>query len=173
MQVFSYILSLMGLASAITASLLKGKNMKKILFFVFCSNILVAVSYLLAGSGINGAASCFLGGVQAIINYFFESKNKPLPKWLVAIYAVAFIALNLAVGGFNAIGALAIVASLSFVMCIGQKSGAKYRFWTIVNSVLWCLYDILSKSFGALATHVTLLAFTVIGMIIHDKKKQS
>ena len=171
MQILSYVLSLLGLASMIAASLIKGQNMKKILFFVFCGNILVAVSYLFGGSGINGAASCFLGGAQAIINYFFDSKNKPLPKWLVAIYALSFIVLNLAVGGFSAIGILAIVASLTFIMCIGQKSGAKYRFWTIVNNVLWCLYDIFSKSFGALATHIPLMIFTIVGMIIHDKKK--
>lgn len=171
MEILSYILSLLGLVSMIMASLIKGNNMKKILFFVFCGNILVAVSYLLGGSGINGAASCFLGGIQAIINYFFDSKNKPLPKWLIAVYAVAFIALNLAVGGFSALGVLAIVASLTFIMCIGQKNGAKYRFWTIVNNILWCLYDVLSKSFGALASHVPLLLFTIAGMIIHDKKK--
>lgn len=146
--------------------------MKKILFFVFCGNVLVATSYLLDGSGFNGAASCYLGGIQAIINYFFDAKGKPLPKWLVAVYAIAFIAVNLAVGGLSTLGILAIVASLTFIMCIGQKNGAKYRFWTIVNMVLWCLYDVLSKSFGALTSHIPLLVFTVAGMIIHDRKKK-
>ncbi len=173
MQILSYVLSLLGLVSMILASLIKGQNMKKILFFVFCGNVLVATSYLIGGSGINGAASCYLGGIQAIINYFFDSKNKPLPHWLVAVYAIAFIALNLAVGGFSALGILAIVASLTFIMCIGQKNGAKYRFWTIVNMILWCVYDILSKSYGALATHIPLLVFTVVGMLIHDKKKET
>lgn len=171
MQTLSFVLSILGLASMIIASLIKGPNMKKILFFVFCGNVLVATSYLIGGSGINGAASCYLGGLQAIINYFFDSKNKPLPKWLVVVYVIAFVAVNLAVGGFSALGLLAIVASLTFVMCIGQKSGAKYRFWTIVNMLLWCTYDILSKSYGALTSHIPLLIFTVAGMIIHDRKK--
>lgn len=173
MEILSYVLSVLGLISMIVASLIKGQNMKKILFFVFCGNILVAVSYLLGGSGINGAASCFIGSAQAIINYFFDSKNKPLPKWLVAIYALAFIGVNLAVGGFSALGVLAIIASLTFIMCIGQKNGAKYRFWTIVNMVLWCTYDFLSKSYGALTSHVPLLIFTVAGMLIHDRKKKT
>lgn len=172
MQIISFVLSTLGLVSMITASLIKGKKMKTILFFVFFGNLLVALSYLVGGSGINGAASCFIGAAQTIINYFFESKNKPLPKWLVAIYAVAFIAVNLIVAGFNALCVLAIVASLSFVMCIGQKSGAKYRFWIIVNSLLWCAYDIFSKSFSALPTHIILLMFTVAGMIIHDRKEK-
>lgn len=172
MEILSYVLSLMGLASMITASLVKGKSMKTILFLVFCGNIFIAVSYLLGGSGINGAASCFIGGAQAIINYFFDSKNKPLPKWLVAIYAAAFIIVNIWVAGVNFLCVLAIIASLTFIMCIGQKNGAKYRFWTIVNNVLWCAYDVFSKSFGALTTHIPLLIFTVVGMIIHDRKKK-
>ncbi len=171
MEILSYILSLLGLASMITASLIKGEKMKKILFFVFCGNVLVATSYLVGGSGFNGAASCYIGGIQAIINYFFDSKNKPIPKWLVVIYALAFIVCNLVVGGFKPLVILAIVASLTFVMCIGQTSGAKYRFWTIINIGLWCLYDILSKSYSALITHIVLLVFTVVGMIVHDKKK--
>lgn len=170
MEILSYILSLLGLASMIIASLVKGEKMKKILFFVFCGNVLVATSYLVGGSGFNGAASCYIGGIQAIINYFFDSKNKPLPKWLVAIYALAFIVCNLVVGGFEPLVILAIVASLTFVMCIGQTSGAKYRFWTIINIGLWCLYDILSESYSALITHVVLLVFTIVGMIAHDRK---
>lgn len=170
MEILSYVLSLLGLASMIIASLIKGEKMKKILFFVFCGNVLVATSYLVGGSGFNGAASCYIGGIQAIINYFFDSKNKPLPKWLVAVYALAFVVCNLVVGGFEPIVILAIVASLTFVMCIGQTSGAKYRFWTIINIGLWCLYDILSKSYSALITHVVLLVFTIVGMIVHDKK---
>lgn len=173
MEILSYVLSLLGLASMIIASLVKGEKMKKILFFVFCGNVLVATSYVVGGSGFNGAASCYIGGVQAIINYFFDSKNKPLPKWLVAIYCIAFIVCNLVVGGFKPLVILAIVASLTFVMCIGQSSGAKYRFWTIINIGLWCLYDILSESYSALITHVVLLVFTVVGMIVHDKKKKA
>lgn len=171
MQILSFVLSILGLASMIAASLIKGKSMKKILFLVFCGNFLVATSYLVGGSGINGAASCYLGGIQSIINYFFESKNKPLPKWLVVVYAVAFVAVNIAVGGVSATGILAIVACLVFIMCIGQKNGAKYRFWTILNNLLWIIYDIVTRSFGALTSHVPLLVFTVAGMIIHDRKK--
>ena len=171
MQALSYVLSSLGLISMILASLIKGEKMKTILFLVFCGNFLVATSYLAGGSGINGAAACYLGAVQSLINYFFDSKNKPLPKWLVLLYAIAIIVLNIWVAaGITWLGTLVIVASLTFIMCIGQKDGAKYRFWTIVNMILWCLYDILSASFSALVTHIPLLLFTILGMLIHDKK---
>ena len=170
MQILSYILSLAGLASMIVASLIKGKNMKTILLFVFMGNMFVATSYLITDS-INGAVSCYIGAAQTIINYFFDKKKKPLPRWLIASYAVAFVVLNL-MTGFSWLCVLAIVASLTFILCIGQKVGSKYRFWTLVNMGLWCLYDILSGSFGVLFTHGTQLVFAVIGMIIHDRNSK-
>ena len=171
MQVLSYILSVVGLVCMISASLIKGEKMKSILVLVCLGNALVATSYLIGGSGINGAASCYLGALQTLINYFFDKKGRALPVWLVVFYAVTFIACNLLVGGFTALCILAIIASLTFIMSIGQKSGARYRFWTIVNIGLWCLYDLLSRSYGAFLSHVPLLVFTIVGMLIHDAKK--
>ena len=75
MQTLSYVLSLLGLSSMILASLTKGERMKTILFLVFCGNVLVATSYLVGGDGINGAISCYIGCLQAGINFFFQRKN--------------------------------------------------------------------------------------------------
>lgn len=174
MDVLIPVLGTLGTISMITASLIKGQKMKMILFFVFCGNILAATSYLLGEGGINGAASCYLGGVQAIINYFFDSKGKTLPKWLVGLYALSFVCVNLAVGGFkDPLVYVAIAATLTFVMCIGQTNGAKYRFWTLFNNFLWLLYDVLSKSWEVLITvHIPLIIFTVAGMIAYDRKKK-
>lgn len=172
MVTLSYVLSIAGLISMVSASLVKGERMKTILFLVCLANALVATSYLIGGSGINGAAACYLGAVQTLINYFFDSKSKPVPKWLITIYAIAIVVLNIWVAnGITPLGLLVIVASLTFILCIGQKNGAKYRFWTLVNMVLWCTYDILSASYSVLLTHGIQLAFTIVGMIIHDRKK--
>jgi len=174
MLVLSYILSLSGLTCMILASLVKGEKMKTTLFLVFCGNVLVGTSYLFDGSGINGAAALYLGALQTLINYFYESKQKPIPKWLIACYAIAIVILNIAVAGkVTALGVLVIVASLTFIFCIGQKNGAGYRFWTIINMLLWCLYDILAVVYSALLTHGVLLAFTVVGMIMHDRNKDA
>lgn len=167
----SFVLSTIGLVCVMVADLIKGKRMGIILFLVFSCNALLAISYLLDRSGINGAASCFLGALQALINFLFERKNQPIPKWLVAIYATAFVILNLIVGGMNWLCLLAIVASLTFIMSINQKDGAKYRIWTLANESLWTLYDILSHSYGALFTHSILVVTVLAGMIIYDRKK--
>lgn len=86
MTTLSYIVSLLGLSFMILASLIKGERMKTILFLVFCSNLLVGTSYLLKGSGINGAAALYLGAAQTLINYFYQSKGNPIPKWLIMCY---------------------------------------------------------------------------------------
>ena len=109
--------------------------------------------------------------MQAIINYFFDSKGKSLPKWLIVVYAVSFISVNLIVGGFRPLTFLAITACMVFILCIGQKNGARYRRCTILNNSLWCLYAILSKSYGALATHIPIIIFSIAGIVIYDKKK--
>ena len=165
----AYTLSILGLISMIVSSLLKGKNMKKILLFVFLGNFLVATSYLIDGQGA-GAVSCFIGAAQAIINSFYDAKGKPLPTWLIVTYAAAFIVANLLVFAVP-VDVIAIIASLTFIMCVGQKTGAKYRIWTVINMVLWCTYDLLRAAHGPLTTHVILLVFTVVGMLLHDRKK--
>lgn len=146
--------------------------MRKILFLVCCGNFLFAVSYLVGGSGLNGAASSLLASIVSIVNYFFDLKNRSVPKWLMVIYAVAFIVLNVWIGGMSPLSLLVIVSSLAFVVCIGQKDGAKYRFCVTFNLLLLCVYDLLSVSYGVFSAHLVQLAFNVIGMLMHDKKSQ-
>lgn len=188
MDTLAFIFSTLGLIAMLTSSLLKGKNMKKILILVFLGNAFVAISYLLGGSGFNGAASCLLGALFTIVNYFFDAKEKNVPKWLAAFYGVAFVAVNIFVS-FNSIVTfgetvaidykalvlcvLAIFGTLAFVMCIGQKNGAKYRFWTVMNMIMWCIYDLISGNISVLITHIIQLSFAVVGMIIHDRNNKN
>jgi len=155
----------------LTASLVKGKRMNVILVFLFLGNVFIATSYLVAGGGINGAAAGYLGSVQAIINYFFDSKNKPIPKWLIAVYIISNVSLNLWVAqGITALSLIVIMTGLAFVMSIIQPNGTKYRFWALLNLLLWCIYDVASTSYSVLLTHAFQLIVTVLGMIIHDRK---
>ena len=170
MQQISVILSMLGLAACITASMIKGEEIKKNLFFVFTGNILVGMSYLFTSLGLNGAVSSFIGGAQAITSYFFSAIKKPLPVWLIVVYALLFLCINLATLE-SAVGILAVLASLCFVGCVSAKSGKVYRLWQALNNVLWIGYDLLTFSYGPLATHSVLLVFTLLGSFINDRKK--
>lgn len=169
MQILSYLLNIVGVVCNISASLLKGKRMRVILLLVCMGNALVATGYVIVGS-INGAISCYIGAVITFINARLEQKGKEIPVWLMVIYGAAFVVCNL-VPGFTLVSIPAIVATLSFVVCIGQKNGAGYRIFVCINSVFWCLYDVLSASYGGLLAHTSLFLFTVVGMVIHDRKK--
>ena len=163
----SIILSVLGLGISIAAVLIKGENIKQNLFLVFTGNVLIGTSYLFADSGINGAVSCYVGAGQTFINYFYNEKSKKIPIWLITIYVIIFIFMNITVLE-SAIGILALLASLCFVGCISAKNGKEYRLWQIINSSLWISYDVLSKSYGPLITHGILFGFTIIGMLIND-----
>ena len=169
METLAFILSILGTICICVPPLLKGKSMKLILLLVFLANALVATSYLLTGA-FNGAASCFVGAAQSIINYFYDKKNKKLPVWLIAVYALAFIVVNLMVLK-QLFDLVAMIASLTFIMCVGQKTGRKYRVWTFINTALWITYDLLMGSYGPLVTHLILLGTVIFGIVMHDIKK--
>ena len=170
MEYLPCVFSALGTICVCVSPLLKGKDMKLILLCVFSANALVGASYLVTGAS-NGAVTCFVGAAQAIINYFFDRKNKSLPIWLIAIYAVAFIVMNILV--FEVLEDLvAMLASLSFILCIGQKNGMKYRLCTALNSSLWITYDLISRAYGPLLTHGILFGTVIFGIIIHDIRKK-
>lgn len=171
MEALAFVLSTLGTISICIPPLLKGKNMRLILLLVFFANAFVGASYLLTGA-FNGAATCCVGAVQTIINYFFERKEKAVPKWLIVIYALVFTAVNIAVFK-HVTDIIALLAAIMFVMGISVKNGKMYRLWTMINTALWILYDFVTLSFGPLSTHVIQFATIIFGMIMHDRKKNN
>ncbi len=169
MELLAFVLSTLGTICICIPPLLNGKNMTLILLLVFLTNVLLASSYFLTGA-FNGAATCCVGAAQAIINYFFECKNKPIPIRLIAIYAAAFLIVNLIV--FTHItDIIALLAAFAFILSISQKSGKYYRLWAFVNTGLWVLYDAVTASFGPLCTHAIQIATILVGIVMHDRKK--
>ena len=173
MKELAFALNLLGLAFVIVSSLIKGERITKILILVLFGNALVAVGYLCDGRGINGAASGLLACVQIFINFLFQRNDKPIPKWLIGIYAVSFIVVNLLVSrnlSFSTI--LAILACMSFIITILQGNGKNYRICGIINTLIWIVYDIITASYPALITHGSILVVTIAGVLIHDLKKK-
>lgn len=165
-----YIFSILGTAFCAAAILVKGKDMRLILLLVFTGNALAGVSYLVAGNGMNGAVSCFLGAVIAVVNFFLERTGKSVPKWLTALYAGIFTVTNLAVTAhINAATVFSVLATLCFVLSTVQKSGKLFRICSLLNTIFWIVYDLLSASYQGLIIHITVLLITVAGMLIHDR----
>lgn len=169
METAAIVLSIIGTVCICASSLMKGKDMRLILLFVFLANVFVGTSYVLTGAQ-NGMVSCGLGAVTSVINYCFERKNRSLPMWLVVIYGLAFFVVNIFT--FTSFAAIfALLACLAFVMGVVQKSGKKYRIWTLTNAGFWLIYDIASHSYGPVVTHVFQSVIAIFGMVVHDRKR--
>lgn len=150
------------------------KKMQMVLVFNFLGNLLVGTSYILAdgldGGAVSGAAICYVACIQVFINYYFTAKGKNIPVWVIIMHAVVFLALNLFT--FKAwYDILALAAALMFVLSVSQSSSSHYRILYFLNSTTWIFYDLLSKSYRNLLTHIVLMVATFGAILIRDKKK--
>ncbi|MBQ7036290.1 MAG: YgjV family protein [Clostridia bacterium] len=169
MTMVSYILSIIATVLGLLEPF--GKNMRIILLFNFTGNFLVGVNYFLTQS-LSGAGICAVACVQVIINYFFDSKNKKVPKWLIGVYALAFLMVNL--GTFSVwYDIFALLAPMLFVLCVAQSDAKYYRIFYASNAIVWIFYDIFAKSYGNLLTHVILFLATSAAMMVRDRKQNT
>ena len=103
-----------------------------------------------------------------------ELKNKPVPAWLRGLYFTISIVTNLIVSKGITIGVvLVMIAGLCYQMSVTSKSGKQYRFYIFFNLFIWCVYDIVSASYGVLLTHATQLVINVGSMLFYDKQKKT
>jgi hypothetical protein len=147
------------------------KKMKTVLLFKFLVNGLVCANYLLAGDGYSGALICAVAIFCLTINYFFTSKGKEIPVWVVVFHSVIFLAANLLTFTYW-YDVFTLIASLLFVLCIAQKTTKFYRLLYIGNCLVWIPYDILAGAWGNLFTHTVLSIAIFISIAINDRKKQ-
>lgn len=171
MDMLPIILSAVATVCGCIPPIIKGKNMKLILLVVFLNNLLVAVSYILT-KDLSGAAICFVGAATSIINYFFDSKGKRLPVWLLVVYALAFTAINLFTVKQVA-DILTLLAALAFVMAISQSSGKRYRMWALANAGLWLVFDLIVWAEGPIIAHLAQFIIVIVGMLAYDRKKSA
>lgn len=168
-ELFSYIAS--GISTVLGLCEPFSKKMRTVLIFNFLGNFLVGLSYLLVYA-FNGAIICLVACIEVVINYIFDSKNKKVPKWLIVLYAIAFIAVNL-VGFKYWFDVIALLAALCFVISVAQPDPKYYRLLFITNSSLWIIYDIFAKAYGNLFTHVALFIATLIAIFVRDVKNKN
>lgn len=143
-----------------------GKKMRTVLTLSLLGNVCVGISYLLIQK-YSGAIVCATAAIQLIINYCYSVRDKKLPKTLIAVHLVSFLAVNLIT--FAAwYDLLALVASLLFVLSVAQENAKHYRLLYVSNSLVWIFYDIVVGAYGNLATHVILFIATIIAVVYRD-----
>lgn len=167
MEYLSYVASVMATGLGLCEPF--RKNMKNILVFNFLANLLASVSYLLVKS-FNGAAIGLIASVQGLINYSFTAQGKKVPRWLILIHWISFLSVNLLMFA-HWYDVFALVAATMFVLCVAQEKSKVYRMFSVVNSFVWIVYDILAKAYGNLFTHSVLMLAALVAIMVRSKKE--
>lgn len=145
------------------------KNKKQIIFMFILANLFSAINFVLLQS-YSGAIICIFAIVQTFINKIFEKKVQKIPIIVIIIYIVISIILG-AITFNSYIDILPIICSILYTITIIQNKEKNIRRITLVNIVLWIIYDIVCQAYTAGISDSLMIISTFIGMYRFDYKK--
>lgn len=160
----------MGVLGAITNIVsMQFKKTKQILCCFILANVFFSISYLLLG-GYVAAIIGTIAAIQTVINYFFQKKDKEIPKWLITIYFIVSFACGL-ITYKTVIDILPILGGLTYIWAIIQKEEKYIRRITLLNSSLWLVYNVFILAYSTVVSDIVTIASTIIGMLRFDMKR--
>lgn len=145
------------------------KNKKQIILMFILANLFSAINFVLLQS-YSGATICIFAIVQTFINKFFENKNKQVPKIVIAIYIIISIILG-AITFKASIDIVPIICSILYTLTIIQDKEKNIRIISLVNILLWILYDTVCQAYTAAISDSLMTISTIIGIYRFDYKK--
>lgn len=147
------------------------KNKKQIIFMFILANLFSAINFILLQS-YSGAIICFFAIIQTFINKIFENKKQQVPKLVILIYIVISIILG-AITFNSFIDVLPIICSILYTITIIQDKEKNIRRISLVNIVLWIIYDIVCQAYTAAISDSLMTISTLVGMYRLDYKKSN
>lgn len=147
------------------------KNKKHIIFMFILANLFSAINFLLLQS-YSGAIICFFAIIQTFINGFIENKNQQVPKILILVYIILSIILGV-FAFHNFIDILPIICSVLYTITIIQSKEKNIRKISLINIILWIIYDIVCQAYTAAISDSIMTISTLIGMYRFDYKKNN
>lgn len=146
------------------------KKKQQILIMFILANLFSTINFVLLQS-YSGAIICFVAIIQTMINYFFDKKKKKLPKWLISSYIIAFILCGL-ITYQTYLDILPILCSILYTTTIIQTREKNIRRITLINAILWLVYDFAAMAYTAGISDMVILISTLVGMYRFDFKKE-
>lgn len=146
------------------------KHKNQIFFMLIFVSIFSALNFILLKS-YSGCFICLFAIIQIIINYCLGKKNKPIPKILVGLYII----ISIIIGTFTYktyIDILPIICSILYTITILQKNEKRIRLISLINIILWIIYDFVSCAYTAGIADILTLVSTLIGIYRYDYKKE-
>ena len=144
------------------------KNKKQIILMFILANLFSAINFILLQS-YSGAVICFFAIIQTFINKIFENKQQQVPKIIIGIYIVISIILGVITFN-NIIDILPIICSILYTLTIIQEKEKNIRRISLVNIILWIIYDIVCQAYTATISDLLMTISTIIGMYRFDRK---
>ena len=145
------------------------KNKKQIIFMFILVNLFSAINFLLLES-YSGALICGFAIIQILINKIFENKGVKVPKDIIGIY----ILISIVLGGItytSCIDVLPIICSILYTLTILQEKESNIRKISLLNILLWIIYDIIIKAYTASVSDILMTISTLIGIYRFDFRK--
>ena len=145
------------------------KNKNQIIFLFILANLFSSINFILLNS-YTGTTICFFAIIQTLINKIFEKKEQPVPKIVILLYIVISIILGLIT--FNSfVDILPIICSILYTITIIQDKEKNIRKITLINIILWIIYDVVCLAYTAALSDLLTAISTLIGMYRLDYKK--
>lgn len=162
------ILGIIGIIINVISMQLNDK--KKILICYIAANWIFAINFYLLNA-YTGAIICFISGFETFINNLYNNKSKKIPKWLIFIYFV--VSVTLGIYTYSAfVDFIPIIGSILFIGAISVNKESTIRKVTLINMIMWTIYDIFVKSYFAAISDFLMMISSIIGIFRFDIKKE-
>lgn len=145
------------------------KSKKQIIFMFILANLFSAINFILLQS-YSGAIICSFAIVQTLINKIFEKKKVQVPRIVIGIYVVISIILG-AITFNSFIDVIPVICSILYTMSIIQDKEKNIRRISLVNIILWIIYDVICQAYTAAISDLLMTLSTLVGMYRLDYKK--
>ena len=142
---------------------------KKIVLLQLVANLCFALHFYLIGA-YTGALLNLIGAVRSVV---FVCKDK---KWASSNWWLVFFSFICIAAGIytwkNAASVLPIIAMVLTTVAFGIPNPKLTRLVAFPSSPLWLIYNVLSQSWGGVATEVFNMLSILIGMLRFGRRKK-
>ena len=146
------------------------KKRRQIFAALLLLNLFAALNLVFLNS-LASAYISFFAIFEMLVNGFFERKKKPVPKPVVAFYAIGIVAL----GALNYTGPLDLIpiaCALIFCATILTKKEQNIRKLTLVNQLLWLIFDLAVGAYTLSVSNVLTIISDLIALRRYRKQNK-
>jgi uncharacterized membrane protein (DUF485 family) len=148
------------------------KTKKEILISYIVACLFFVLSFYLL-KAYSGAVTCLIMGIEAFINYMFDSNKKRLPIWLTVMLLITSLIIT-SLFYQSWVDILAIISCIPFILMLIQKKEKYIRIFTLTFLLFYTIYDILVCAYTTFIGDSLFTLSTIISIIRYDvlaKKK--